>query len=329
MTTAYQSDEFSLLARLTLLFGISTLTMLAAFLGNTILTYWFDWPGAMHLWTGVEAKGASVFQVALYLLALLIGVAASIWQAGHGLRGQAQRISAANAYLVRGGFWSVLLIGIADAGVSFLRVEDFLDVFVGEPLAAELGRSAFRGPWLHFPLIFLGFVIAAVTRTLGFIWLALLVVLAELLIVFSRFVFSYEQPLMADLVRFWYAALFLFASAYTLVEDAHVRVDLLYVNFSPRGQGRVNAIGAILFGMLFCWTIIVIGMGNASSTINGPILIYEIDQAGFGMFAKYLMAGFLGVFAVTMLIQFVAMFFEAVADILGLPGHRLPSPGLI
>ena len=57
--------------------------------------------------------------------------------------------------------------------------------------------------------------IAIRSKGLGFIWLALLVVVAEFLIVITRFVFSYEQAFMGDLVRFWYAALFLFASANT------------------------------------------------------------------------------------------------------------------
>ena len=50
-----------------------------------------------------------------------------------------------------------------------------------------------------------------------------MVVLAEFAIVVSRFVFSYEQAYMGDLVRFWYAALFLFASAYALSHEGHVR----------------------------------------------------------------------------------------------------------
>jgi len=40
------------------------------------------------------------------------------------------------------------------------------------------------------------------------------------------------------------------------------------------------------------------------------------------MYVKYFMAGFLGVFAVTMMVQFVAQFFEAVADKRGEPGAR-------
>ncbi len=101
-------------------------------------------------------------------------------------------------------------------------------------------RVQFIGPWIHIPLILLGFVTALFTRTLGFTWLALLIVIAELLIVISRFVFSYEQALMGDLVRYWYAALFLFASAYTLLEEGHVRVDVLYAGLqsAPQGQGQ-------------------------------------------------------------------------------------------
>ena len=63
-------------------------------------------------------------------------------------------------------------------------------------------------------------VIAVFNRSLGFIWLTLLVVLAEFQIVISRFVFSYEQPFMGDLVRFWYAALFLFAPVASLEQEA-------------------------------------------------------------------------------------------------------------
>ena len=169
-------------------------------------------------------------------------------------------------------------------------------------------------------------VLAALTRgMLGFHWLALLVVLAELTIVLSRFIFSYEQAFMGDLVRFWYGALFLFASAYTLFEDGHVRVDVFYARFSDRTKGRVNAIGTILLGLTFCWTILVLGMAGRSSIINAPLVSYEITQSGFGLYVKYLMAGFLAVFAVSMIVQFCSYLLESVADWRGDPGSRLPA----
>ena len=41
------------------------------------------------------------------------------------------------------------------------------------------------------------------------------------------------------------------------------------------------------------------------------------------MYVKYLMAGFLGVFAVSMMVQFCAYLLESVADYRGDPGSRL------
>jgi len=108
---------------------------------------------------------------------------------------------------------------------------------------------------------------------------------------------------MGDLVRFWYAALFLFASAYTLLEEGHVRVDVFYAGLSRRAKGTVNAFGAIFLGMSLGWTIIILDFKGKASIIYGPLSNFEVSQSGFGMYTKYLMAGFLAVFAITMLIQ--------------------------
>ncbi len=165
-------------------------------------------------------------------------------------------------------------------------------------------------------------LLAALTRTLGFTWLALLVVVAELQIVISRFVFSYEQAFMGDLVRFWYGGLFLFSSAYTLVEEGHVRVDVLYHAFSERKRGVVNAAGSLLLGLPLCWVILIISMNQASSIITSPLLSLEVSQSGFGMYVKYLMAAMLGIFAITMTLQFAAYLLQGVADFFGEPGKR-------
>ena len=93
-----------------------------------------------------------------------------------------------------------LLLESPIALIAFARVEGLLLHLAGEGLAQDLIRPQFIGPWVHGPMVALGFAAAFFTRTLGFIWLALLIVIAELLIVFSRFIFSYEQALMGDLV---------------------------------------------------------------------------------------------------------------------------------
>ena len=301
-------------------FGWIMLSSMTAFLLNAILTYWFDFPGAA---TALSDGGAlALLQFVLYGLAAALAVVGVVRTPGRTLREDAARVTAINTFLVRAAFWVVLLVGLGDAVISFLRVNGSLEGLVGEDLADNLARAQFRGLYFHTPLVVLGIFLGAVTRTLGFGWLALLVVIAELLIVFSRFVFSYEQAFMADLVRFWYGALFLFASAYTLLEDGHVRVDLFYAAMRRESKGKVNAWGSVILGMGLCWTILILGFGSSSSVIVGPILVFEVTQAGFGMYVKYFMAGFLGVFAVTMMVQFVAQFFESIADKRGEPGAR-------
>ena len=238
------------------------------------------------------------------------------------LRDDSSALNDIAAYIIRAAFWAVLLIGLTDALISFLRVEGMLEGIVGSEMDNSLARARIRGLYVHMPLIVIGALIASMTRGAMFIWLALAVVAAELSIVITRFVFSYEQAFMGDLVRFWYAALFLFASAYTLFEDGHVRVDVIYAGFSSRTRGKVNAVGAVLLGMLRCWTILTMGMWSKRSILIAPLVGYEVSQSGFGMYIKYLMAGFLSIFAVTMMIQFASSLLESVADGRGEPGAR-------
>ena len=303
-------------------FGWLVLGVMTAYLVNNFMTFWAGWPGAFSALNG-PLDGFALFQAGLFAFAVAAAFAHVLRTPTTSLTSDAARVSALNAWFIRCAFWSVFLIGIVDAGISYLRVEDLLEPIVGETLDSQLGRARFRGPWVHLPLMIAGLFLGSTTKTLGFHWLAVLIVIAELLIVILRFIFSYEQAFMSDLVRFWYGALFLFASAHTLLEDGHVRVDILYSAMSTRAKGRIDSIGAILFGLVLCWTILLVGMGQKTSIINSPILNFETTQSGFGMYVKYLMAAFLGVFAVSMMIQFVSSLFQSIANT---QEESLPGP---
>lgn len=305
------------------LFGWGMLGVLAAFLIENILVVRYGATGARAALTGTGGWLCA----AIYVVAVALAAGFVFLKPDRSLRRDAMTITAFNTYLVCGLFWSVLLIGLADAGLALMRVEGILPSLVSDGTARNLGLSSFVGAYIHGPLILIGFVIALFLRAPGFAWLALLIVAAELLIVISRFVFSYEQAMMSDLVRYWYAALFLFASAYTLLDEGHVRVDVLYAGFTHRRQGAVNAIGAVLLGMTTAWVILSIALAGKTSIVNNPVANFEVSQAGIsGMFIKYQMAAFLAIFAATMLIQFVCQFFESVADLRDEPGRRETAP---
>ena len=236
------------------IFALSVVVVTLVFVLNDYLIFWRDWPGAWPLlsqWTGIalparaepSASGASTLawlQVSTYLVPVAAVALYALVTPRQPLRVDAARLSALAAYVVRASFWTVLLIGFVDMLISFLRVEDLLAAVVGADLTRELGRSVYRGTYVHLPLMGLSFLIALRSRSLDFIWLAFLVVLAEFQIVISRFVFSYEQAFMGDVVRFWYAALFLLGSAYALVDEGHVRVDVFYARFLPACPGLVE-----------------------------------------------------------------------------------------
>ncbi|MEQ8443502.1 MAG: TRAP transporter small permease subunit [Alphaproteobacteria bacterium] len=323
-------------APLTRIFGWSMLALMFAYIVNIVFSVWIELPGIAALSADGDAEvsmAAPIFQLAVYILGIVFSCLFVLKTPNRTLRDDSAVMVSVTNYIVAGAFWSVVLIGLVDMAISFLRVEGLLAAVVGEDLTTEIGRSRFRGPYIHIPLIVLGYLIPLSAqlfgfpkfgKTLGFQWLALLVVIAELFIVLSRFVFSYEQAFQGDLVRFWYGSLFLFASAYTLFEDGHVRVDVLYSGFTVRRKGLVNAVGSLVLGLSLCWTILIFAMWDKSSIVNSALLTFEVSQSGFGMYVKYWMAAFLAIFAISMAIQFISYFLESVADRRGDPGHREP-----
>ena len=314
--------------RLSRILAGAVVCVTAAFLLNFALTFVAGWPGVpalfSHLgWLGPAAPGGGPLdgsaaargwvQLLLYL-GPIGGLAAWV---GFGRKGSLERDaeawSALAAYIVRAGFWSVFLVGLVDALISFVRVEEILPALVGKDFTTRLGLSRFRGQYVHVPLMGAACLIALFARSLSVIWLALLIVLAEFLIVITRFIYSYEQAFMGDLVRFWYASLFLLASAYSLVDEGHVRVDLFYARFGAKGKAWTNAFGSMLLGVPLCWIILSMGLWTKGSSLASPLLSFEISQSGFGMYVKYLMAGCLIVFAASMAAQFASYFLESVA----------------
>ena len=319
-------------------FSFSMVFVTLLFIVNNVLIFWFDWPGMFALLGQLGLPGfdspdkpieggayaLALLQTAGYILAIAIPVMLARKHAERNLRIDADQLSEVAAFIIRASFWGVVLIGLVDTVISFLRVENFLAVFVGEELTRDLGRAVFRGTWVHYPLLLVAVVMAWRIRSLGFIWLGILVVFAEFSIVITRFVFSYEQAFMGDLVRFWYAAMFLFASAYALVHEGHVRVDVLYARFSSHRKATVNFWGSLILGIPLCWIILTMGMWTKTASLNSPMISFEISQSGYGLYVKYLMAGFMIVFAVSMIAQFCSYLLSSIADLHDEPGGAEP-----
>ena len=318
-----EKNNLSILIRI---FSYSILALTLVFLVNNVLTVWFDWPGIKQLFSQYGLFGAkklskplegsvltfAFIQLFFYFISVLFVIFYVFKSINQTLESDAEILTKFTAYIIRSSFWAVLIVGAADFLVSFMVVEKLVEPILGEFLKVKLVIPGFRITFVHFPLILISFVIGYFTRTVGFIWLAVLVVGSEFSIVLSRFIFEYEQAFQGDLVRFWYSALYLFASAYALMHEGHVRVDVLYTGFSERKKAWTNSIGSLVLGIPLCLIVIFLGMVNKASIINGPVLSFEITQQGSnGLYLLYLMAIFLAVFAVSMLTQFTSYFMSS------------------
>ena len=305
------------------IFSYSILAITLVFLINNVLTVWFEWPGIKKLFSNYGLFGFkklsnpledsvltySYIQLFLYFISIALAIFYVLKSIKQTLETDSEILTKFTAYIIRSSFWAVFIVGIADLIVSFMVVEKLVEPIFGETLKVKLVVPAFRITFVHFPLILISFVIGYFTRSVGFIWLAVLVVASEFFIVLSRFIFEYEQAFQGDLVRFWYSALYLFASAYALMHEGHVRVDVLYTGFSERKKAWTNSIGSLLLGIPLCLITLFLGMGGKASIINGPVISFEITQQGSnGLYLLYLMAVYLAVFATTMLIQFTSYF---------------------
>ena len=279
------------------IFSFSILAITFVFLINNVLTIWFDWPGIKQLFSQYGLFGFkklskpleesvltfAFIQLFFYFISVLFVIFYVFKSINQTLESDAEILSKFTAYIIRSSFWAVLIVGAADLLVSFMVVEKLVEPILGEFLKVKLVIPNFRITFVHFPLILISFVIGYFTRTVGFIWLAVLVVGSEFSIVLSRFIFEYEQAFQGDLVRFWYSALYLFASAYALMHEGHVRVDVLYTGFSERKKAWTNSIGSLVLGIPLC--LIVIFLGIRSLYDSRSLALFTFDIAKYFIFS--------------------------------------------
>ena len=104
------------------------------------------------------------------------------------------------------------------------------------------------------------FIIRLIDFTVGewsgklFAWLIVPMIGGITYEVFARYLFNAPTILAYDITYMLYGSHFMLGAAYTLYKRGHIRTDFFYSNWSPRVQGRVDAISYLLFffpGMLF------------------------------------------------------------------------------
>ncbi len=97
-------------------------------------------------------------------------------------------------------------------------------------------------------------VIDTLSATLGRLvgWLALAMVAATVLVVVMRYGFDRGWLWLQESITWMHAFVFMLGAAWALHSGDHVRVDIFYRRFTPRGQALVDLCGTLLLLWPLC-----------------------------------------------------------------------------
>lgn len=124
------------------------------------------------------------------------------------------------------------------------------------------------------------------------IWLILASTLISAINAVVRKAFNYSSNAFLEVQWYLFAASFLLAAGYTLLNNEHVRIDVVVSRFSKRVQTWIDVFGFVVFLMPICITVLYLGLpffwqayqsAEVSSNAGGLILwpVYALMPLGF------------------------------------------------
>jgi len=151
-------------------------------------------------------------------------------------------------------------------------------------------------------------------------WLSTLLVLVVCYDVFTRYFLRISSVAVQELEWHIFAVLFLLGAAYTLKEEGHVRVDVLYTTLSPRGKAIIDLFGSLIF--LLPFSILVIW--TSQGFISMSYMIQETSPDPGGLPYRYLLKAMIPAGFVLVLLQGIAMALRSFCTLIGKPVNITP-----
>jgi TRAP-type mannitol/chloroaromatic compound transport system permease small subunit len=138
-------------------------------------------------------------------------------------------------------------------------------------------------------------------------WITTLLVVFFVWDVVARYVFNITSVAMFELEWHLFALIFLFGAAYALKEEKHVRVDVLYGQFSARKKAWINLLGGTFFLIPFCSIVIWYGWLYAFTSYQ----IGENSPDPGGLPARYVIKSAMPIGMMLLLAQGISQTFKA------------------
>jgi TRAP-type mannitol/chloroaromatic compound transport system permease small subunit len=146
---------------------------------------------------------------------------------------------------------------------------------------------------------------AAIGRTVA--WVCLLVVLLQFTVVVLRYVFGLGSIWLTETIIYGHATLFMLASAWTLREGGHVRVDIFYADAGPRRRALIDLCGALFLLLPFMLVLLWFAVPYVARSWS----ILETSRETSGLPGVYILKTLIPAFAVLMALQGIAQALRA------------------
>ena len=144
-------------------------------------------------------------------------------------------------------------------------------------------------------------------------WLLPLLVLSVAASVFALSIFGVTTTKWLESAKYFQAFIIMLGAAATLLASQHVRVDILHTQMTEKGKARVDLLGFFLLMMPACLLLI----WDAQSFVSFAWAIREGSSEADGIRGVYILKTLIPVFAITMLVQGLAISTRAAMSLRG------------
>ena len=144
----------------------------------------------------------------------------------------------------------------------------------------------------------------------------MVMVVITCVVVAARYLFNFGSIGLQESVMYMHGTVFMLGIAFTLKEQGHVRVDVLYEKFSPRVKIYIDIAGHLLFLIPFSIFILWTSVEYVSFSWS---LRESSGQPG-GLPAVYLVKGLIPTMAILLLLQGISEILKGFLSLTPRPG---------
>ena len=146
-------------------------------------------------------------------------------------------------------------------------------------------------------------------------WLTTTMVLVIFYDTVMRYAFNKGNVALQELEWHLFSVIFLIGAAYTLKEGGHVRVDILYINFSKRTKAWVDFLGSLIFLIPFCLVVIY----ATQKFVGNSWAVKEVSPDPGGLPARYVLKAMIPTGFILLILQGTS---EAIKNFFTLVGYE-------